>query len=545
MSRWRIAVVIVLVGAPLLVLAGVGSWYLLITGWWRLVWIGLMLSMSLGYVLGWYWQRQRSLLRPPEFDNPLHWTERDHEAWKLVEKRARAGANLPPERMSEIPFYVSTAQDLAQELASFYNPGATDPVGALTIPEILAVVELASADLSELVDHHLPGGHLLSINDWKRARQAVTWYQTASRAYWIGAALLDPVTTGLRWIATQVGITTPLQALQNHLYLWFYTAYIHRVGTYLIDLNSGRLRVGAKRYRELARALEIKAIQADEEKAQVAPGTPTGLALADDPDAAANVAIDQVGQLTITLVGQVKAGKSSVANALLGEQRARTDVLPATNGVDRYELKMPEIPTKLVLLDTVGYAHTGPREDQLAETREAVRGSDLVLLVLHARNPGRQADLKLLEDLRDWFSSHPDLRRPPILAVLTHIDLLPPALEWDPPYQLDPPIGAKAVNIHDALGTVQDQLGDFLSGAVPLCAAPGKVYGVDEWLLPAVANRLDEIRGVALLRCLRAEANKERIRRVFRQLMATGKKAAMITWDGLKKELGIGQGKKG
>jgi hypothetical protein len=33
--------------------------------------------------------------------------------------------------------------------------------------------------------------------------------------------------------------------------LWFYTAYVHRLGTYLIELNSGRLRIGAARYREL------------------------------------------------------------------------------------------------------------------------------------------------------------------------------------------------------------------------------------------------------------------------------------------------------
>ncbi len=35
------------------------------------------------------------------------------------------------------------------------------------------------------------------------------------------------------------------------LLVWFYTAYVHRLGTYLIELNSGRLRIGAVRYREL------------------------------------------------------------------------------------------------------------------------------------------------------------------------------------------------------------------------------------------------------------------------------------------------------
>ena len=33
--------------------------------------------------------------------------------------------------------------------------------------------------------------------------------------------------------------------------------------------------------------------------------------------------VEKVKKVTITLMGQVKAGKSSVINALLGEQRAR------------------------------------------------------------------------------------------------------------------------------------------------------------------------------------------------------------------------------
>src|SRR5205085_1544045 len=144
----------------------------------------------------------------------------------------------------------------------------------------------------------------------------------------------------------------PFRVLQENLLLWFYTAYVHRLGTYLIELNSGRLRVGATRYRT----------QVEKYTAPAAAGA--------DP-------AEDVRQVTVTLLGQVKAGKSSLVNALLGEQRARTDVLPATSGIDRYELKTPGIPTKLVLLDTVGYGHTGPRADQVPATREAARQSDL------------------------------------------------------------------------------------------------------------------------------------------------------------------------
>jgi hypothetical protein len=80
---------------------------------------------------------------------------------------------------------------------------------------------------------------------------------------------------------------------------------------------------------------------------------------------------------------------------------------------------------------------------------------------------------------------------------------------------------------------VREQLGGRVAQVVPVCTASGKVYGIEEWLLPAVAEVLDEVHGVALLRCLRAEVNKARVRRVFHQLLATGKELARITWQGL------------
>jgi 50S ribosomal subunit-associated GTPase HflX len=132
---------------------------------------------------------------------------------------------------------------------------------------------------------------------------------------------------------------------------------------------------------------------------------------------------------------------------LLGEQRAKTDVLPMTAEITQYQLQPAGVPTRFVLLDTVGYGHEGPNADQRRATEEAARQSDLLLLVMHARNPARQADVDLLRDLRAWFAARPDLRMPPILGVLTHIDLLSPAMEWAPPYDWQEPKRAKEKHI--------------------------------------------------------------------------------------------------
>lgn len=519
MAHWRVGVVLVLIAFPVIFLVGTGSYFLWKEGLSFYLWWPMAGAMGLGYLLGWYWHRKRQLLPSVDLSPSLHWTERDRQAWQLIEARAKSAETIDPAKLIEINFYTDTAQEMAIELARFYHPQASDPLGSLTIPEILAVVELATQDLAEMVDRYLPGGNLLTINHWRKARQAADWYQSVTNAYWLVSALFAPINTGIRYAASQVGLSRPWQMLQQNLQVWFYTAFVHRTGTYLIELNSGRLRIGAKRYRQILR----------EHTADDKPGSE----LTEAPPAPKAGAEQDVHRVTITLMGQVKVGKSSLINAFLGEQKALTDVLPATSEVQRYELQPPGIPTRLVLLDTVGYGHAGPKEDQLRATEAAAQQSDLLLLVLHARNPARQADLLMLQRLREWFASRPDLRMPPILAVLTHIDLLSPAMEWSPPYDWLHPQRPKEVQIQQAVAAVRQQLGESLAGVVPVCTAEGKVTGLEESLLPAVAALLDESRTVALLRCLRAEIDTGKVRKVFHQLLAGGRELMKVVWQNL------------
>jgi hypothetical protein len=332
MQRWRIVVLVILFSLPMLLLVGAGIYYLWDTGWWKWLWIPITAVMALGYYLAWRWQKDKQLLTVPT-EVPIHWTERDREAWKLVEARAKAGDKIPADKLSQIHFYVDAGQQLAIELAQFYHPGAKDPIGSLTVPEILAVIELATHDLAAMVQTYLPGGHLLTVNDWKLAKQAADWYQTVSNIGWLISGLFSPINTGVRYAASHVGLTMPFKQLQFNLLIWFYSAFIHRLGTYLIDLHSGRLRVGARRYQELVQASQ----GVDKQKP-----------------------LEAIPVVTIALTGQSKVGKSSLINALLGEQRAKADVVQATDAVTRYLLKHDDIPTHLIMLDTVGYGHSGP-----------------------------------------------------------------------------------------------------------------------------------------------------------------------------------------
>src|SRR6516162_951020 len=99
MSRWRVILVAVLIVAPFLFLASVGSYYLWSLHWGFIIWWPLALCMAIGYTLGWYWQRQRRLLHPPDFSSPRHWTEQDKGAWQLVQGYAQAAGSLPRDKL--------------------------------------------------------------------------------------------------------------------------------------------------------------------------------------------------------------------------------------------------------------------------------------------------------------------------------------------------------------------------------------------------------------------------------------------------------------
>src|SRR5262249_20628476 len=127
---------------------GLGSYYLWEKRWGFWAWWPMAACLGLAYGLGWYWQRQRKLLAGLEFTPPLHWTDRDHQAWALVEGRAKNAATIDPDQFVGVQLYVDTAKEMALELARAYHPGAADPISTLTIPGLLAVVELAAHDMA-------------------------------------------------------------------------------------------------------------------------------------------------------------------------------------------------------------------------------------------------------------------------------------------------------------------------------------------------------------------------------------------------------------
>lgn len=517
MTRWRPLVLAVLLVAPVLLLVTAALWAIWEweRGWetgvlfW--IWWPLPALWGVAYWLSSRWGTDILPLPAAAFGVKQHWTPQDHKAFELILERQKTVREIPPDRLVEPQFYLETALDIARETSRHYHPHAKDPFTSLTVLEILAAAQLAADDLEDWFEKYVPGSHLLSVGQWKMLSRAPEWYRTASNVAWAASMFVNPMNIG-RFLLSKVALDPATAKLQADLLALFYIAFVRQIGFYVIEMNSGRLRGGAERYRAAMQKLEVHQGSGG---SQQTGAPPTRVA----------AATEEPLEVTIALVGQVKAGKSSLANALLGEQKAASDVLPLTRGTHRYSLNLAGTPDRLVLLDTAGYGEEGASAAQVEETRRAFQMADVVLLVMDARSPAREPDRKLLEAIRDWYQTNVRLRPPSVVGVLTHIDGLSPVMEWSPPYDWTKPVRPKEETIRSAVEYNAREFGHLLAAVVPVCSdvEANRVHGVEEWLLPAVSTLLGEARACSLIRTLHSELDRGKVRRVARQFYHAGR----------------------
>lgn len=525
-AKVRIGVVAALFAAPFVFLLGVGLFHIWDNGYTFMAWWPMALCFFLGYGLAWHWTRRRKALLMPKtkIETPNYWTERDREAWAVVQVYSESVPALSADDLSDMTRYAADAKVLVEKVAAIYRPGAKDPFGHLTLPEILACAELVAADLAELVDKYVPGSHALSVNNFKSVRKAVDWYERGRNLYWVFSAILDPLKAGAQIVATKAGLQTTLKQVQNNVLTWFYTTYLQELGRYLIELNSGRLRVGVTRYRELMTQKEAPPADA---------GTPD-VTVVPDPTATGDRLVTDPNRITIAIVGPVKAGKSSLVNAIFGEQKAAVDSVPLTAAATRYDLH-PEGFTPLSLIDTAGFGHNGAGDADVAAAAEVFAKSDIALLVVPARSAARKPEVEFLERVRGLFAKRPELRLPPVVLVVSNIDALSPAMEWAPPYDWKTGVRAKEESIREAVAAAKEQFAKGIVDAVPVCTAHDRETGVKDELLATLAHRLDDARGVQLLRVLHAEASADKTKKVIGQALNAGKEALKLLWQNAQK----------
>jgi predicted GTPase len=504
----RSASILLLLTAPILAFAVAGAWALY--GSRALTWLLWLtpLCWAFAYLLARLWRAEFAPLSPPRAESSAQWTSHDTQALKIVAAKQQALKTISQQRLTEPQFYLDTAIDLSLQIARHYRPDAKDPISSLTVPEILAAVHLALADMEKWVRDYVPGSHLLTVRQWRLLGRAPDWMRAVSDVGWLAAILVHPANIA-RYFFSKWSVDSASKQVQANFLAWFYAAFVRQVGWYLIEMNGGRLRGGAERYREAV-------TQIRGELSGEAPGSEASGLTSPVPHGMVDVAI--------VVVGQVKAGKSSLINALLGERRAETRVSPVTERVEKYALELADSPNRLTLWDTAGYSGDDSKVAPTGETLRALEEADLVLLAMDASVPARTPDVALLRAMSKWFAARRRRKSPPILGVLTHIDGLPPVREWSPPYDWVHAVSPKERNIQLAVEYNRDEFRELLDGVLPACTDVdrNREYGVREWLLPVIVALLDEARACAVVRSLQNEIDSDPLGKVLQQLRRAG-----------------------
>ncbi len=219
--------------------------------------------------------------------------------------------------------------------------------------------------------------------------------------------------------------------------------------------------------------------------------------------------------LSVMLVGQINAGKSSLINALKQQCVAETDSLPATSGLHYHPLRLAS-GAEVYLIDTPGLDGKNSTTGALLE--QAVK-ADLLLWVCQADQPAKELDRQFFEQWSRYFEEHLARKKPPLLLVTTHNDRLPPAASWHPPYDLADSGDQKVEAMMSALRYTHQSIGlpDDMP-AVPVGMPNGaESYNVDV-LMNLLIAASDEARAAQLNRQrLDADASRSRVLQALKQ----------------------------
>jgi predicted GTPase len=496
----------VLYAVPYVVLMLAGSAWLFEHGFiWA--WIALTAVTSLaGFVLVRVLRKKRVAVIKADAEPEEKWPPAGQEAWKQVEAIAeRLAEESPP--LDEPEWIWSALHEIVTEVARRFYPRAKQPELEVPMPYILRIVEIVAADLREALLENVPGSHMVTVGDWRKlhrfAERGQQWYNIGYAFYRIAHMAINPGSALMRE-GRDMLMGRFVDASTDDLKKWAIRFAVRKAGYYAIELYSGRLTLEGEPFRP---TLTAKTEEQGREAAELQKRRE------DEP-------------LRILIAGQVKAGKSSLINALFGEELAATDIVPRTRYVEPFVLAREGVP-QAVILDTAGYAEDRRSLDAFGELRKELLNCDLVLLACTAMTAARDADRKLLDDLREFFLSRPDRRQPPIIAVLTHIDQLRPRHEWDPPYDLEKAETAKAQQIRAAVEAVAHDLGLEPRHVIPVCLAPGRAYNVEELLVPAILASADDAERVKYLRCFAQHRQAENWRRLWKQAKSAGR----LVWE--------------
>jgi uncharacterized protein len=509
MRRWRLWVLVACVSLPVLVYGVAGALWLHERHW--LGWVSLAFLCGQALLLWLFrrWSRaDAALLPPPPAGLPPICAPRDEAAWAIVQAyfdRIDRGEIV----LESLEQFVVLGREILERIAAHYNPHQREPLFAVQVPLLLRAIEETARDLAQATSA-LPLAHRITIGDAVRGYRLHQKIQPAYQVY----RLLYPFFNWRNALFQRLVTDRLFDLTKQTLHQWLLKWYVDRIGYHAIELYSGKLL--------LTRQFDLSAPLPQRPEAAGTRGS--ALTVTAEP-------------LRLVLLGQAKAGTSSLVNALVGGAPAATDVLPVTARLTSYVLDRPDLAGTLTISDLSGYETPHVSRAIFAEALAEAQRADLLLFVLSAVNAAREPDWRLLSQLRDHFAAQPALPPPPMVVVLTHIDLLRPRQEWTPPYNIVSPDAAKSHAIRGAVQAVSAALRLPPESIVPVCLLPERLYNVEEALVPLLMQVLPEAKRVLLLRSLKTLRQQEAWELLGRQAHTAGQLLLQLGGEVVKKSL--------
>jgi GTP-binding protein HflX len=132
----------------------------------------------------------------------------------------------------------------------------------------------------------------------------------------------------------------------------------------------------------------------------------------------------RLGFPTVCVAGYYNAGKTSLFNALTGDDKPVSDK-PFTTLSSKYQRRFVDYETTLLFIDTIGFViDLDPRLIKSFELNlEDLKSADMVIFLLDATDPLLTLRIKIAEGIR--LLREMDIPREKIVVVLNKIDLQP------------------------------------------------------------------------------------------------------------------------
>jgi predicted GTPase len=503
-ANWRAWVLVVLLVGPVLAYMGVGALWLREHGWLlyaTLLWMAAGIAFAL---LAARWTRARQPTLPPlDWDAPKTFSPFDRQAWTMVEQAAEQGDSASLDSLSEADIYIAAGRSLGRELAKHYHPLSENPIERVPVVELLTALELAAEDLGRLC-RQVPGGDLVTPAHLKTAVQAAGFLQKASDLYSYMLPLFNPV-GGLVRLGTQQWMVKPAwRNMQQNLLRWFFRAYINRLGHHLIELYSGRLVIGAEKYRRLTRRPAAQAPAGDGET--------------------------DMDRLVVAVAGARESGKSSVIAALDQARQGEPALVKARLGSAGLDEALLERLQTARLREIPGFTLTPGREstrDRATRDNAVVQAADcdLLILIVDVRRPANAhtAEIAFAQAWDRWFVEHPVLEAPSTLVVLTGVDRIEPGVDWKLPWNW-----ARGETPHEAavrarVEALRAALPPTFTEFVAVGLHSGTPFGILEELLPRLAALVHRAERTAVIRQLHRLHSRSKARRLVSQVSRHGR----------------------